>query len=54
MPIPGRVDYVKKLAPSLPLNRLGAAKEIAGAYLYLFGNAYSTGSVVVVDGGVTC
>ncbi|MDD4928423.1 MAG: SDR family oxidoreductase [Gallionella sp.] len=53
-PIPGRVDYVKKLAPSLPLNRLGATKEIAAAYLYLFGNAYSTGSVIVVDGGVTC
>lgn len=53
-PIPGRVDYVKKLASNLPLDRLGAAKEIADAYLYLFGNAYSTGSVIVVDGGVTC
>jgi len=53
-PIPGRVDYVRKLAPSLPLNRLGATNEIADAYLYLFGNAYSTGSVIVVDGGVTC
>lgn len=53
-PIPGRVDYVKKLAPSLPLDRLGAAKEIADAYLYLFGNAYSTGSVIVVDGGAAC
>lgn len=28
--------------------------QIADAYLYLFGNAYSTGSVIVVDGGVTC
>lgn len=53
-PIPGRVDYVKKLASSLPLDRLGAAKEIADAYLYLFGNAYSTGSVIVVDGGAAC
>lgn len=54
VPIPGRADYVRKLAPSLPLNRLGTANEIADAYLYLFGNAYSTGSVIVVDGGVTC
>lgn len=54
VPIPGRVEYVKKLAPNLPLARLGAAKEIADAYLYLFSNAYSTGSVIIVDGGVTC
>jgi len=54
LPIPGRVEYVRGLAPNLPLDRLGAAKEIADAYLYLFGNTYSTGSVIVVDGGVTC
>lgn len=29
-------------------------RKIAAAYLYLFGNAYSTGSAIVVDGGVTC
>lgn len=53
-PIPARAQYVKTLAPSLPLNRLGAANEVAEAYLYLFGNLYSTGSVVVVDGGAIC
>ncbi len=53
-PIPRRTEYVRGLAPNLPLDRLGAAKEIAEAYLYLFGNKYSTGSVIVVDGGVTC
>jgi NAD(P)-dependent dehydrogenase (short-subunit alcohol dehydrogenase family) len=53
-PISGRVDYVRALVPNLPLDRLGAAKEIAEAYLYLFGNAYSTGSVIVVDGGAVC
>lgn len=53
-PISGRADYVKRLAPNLPLDRLGTSKEIADAYLYLFGNAYSTGSVIVVDGGVIC
>lgn len=54
LPIPGRADYVRRLAPNLPLDRLGTAKEIAEAYLYLFGNTYATGSVIVVDGGVTC
>lgn len=53
LPIPGRVEYVRALAPNLPLERLGVAKEIAEAYLYLFGNTYSTGSVIVIDGGVT-
>lgn len=53
-PLPGRAGHVKALAPGLPLDRLGAAGEIAEAYLYLFGNAYSTGSVVAVDGGALC
>ncbi len=53
-PIPGRAQHVMALSPTLPLNRLGAVSEIADAYLYLFGNSYSTGSVIVVDGGVTC
>jgi NAD(P)-dependent dehydrogenase (short-subunit alcohol dehydrogenase family) len=54
VPTSGRAEYVRALAPNLPLGRLGAAKEIADAYLYFFGNTYSTGSVMVVDGGVTC
>lgn len=53
-PTPSRAEYVKTLAPSLPLNRLGAAHEVAEAYLYLFGSLYSTGSVIVVDGGAIC
>lgn len=53
-PTLGRASYVKALAPTLPLDRLGASSEVANAYLYLFGNAYSTGSVIVVDGGATC
>lgn len=50
-PPTGRYERVKSLLPSLPLERLGAADEIAEAYLYLMGSSYSTGSVVVVDGG---
>lgn len=53
-PIPGRAKHVKSLAPGLPLDRLATAREVAQAYLYLFGNRYSTGSVVVVDGGAVC
>lgn len=53
-PTPGRAQHVKSLAPAMPLERLGSASEAAEAYLYLFGNSYSTGSVVVVDGGATC
>lgn len=53
-PTRGRAQHVKTLAPILPMNRLGTASEIAGAYLYLFSNSYSTGAVVVVDGGAIC
>jgi NAD(P)-dependent dehydrogenase (short-subunit alcohol dehydrogenase family) len=53
-PTSGRAQHVKMLSPTLPLNRLGVASEIADAYLYLFANAYSTGTVVVVDGGAIC
>ena len=53
-PISGRSQHVKVLSPTLPLERLGVASEIADAFLYLFGNSYSTGTVVVVDGGAIC
>ena len=51
---PGRAQHVKTLAPTLPMNRPGTASEVAAAYLYLFSNSYSTGAVVVVDGGAIC
>lgn len=53
-PTSGRFQHVKTLSPTFPLNRLGVASEIADAYLYLFANSYSTGTVLVVDGGATC
>jgi len=53
-PASGRAQHVKVLSPTLPLNRLGVASDIADAYLYLFANSYSTGTVVVVDGGAIC
>ena len=53
-PTPGRAQHIKVLSPTLPLNCPGIASEIADAYLYLFANSYSTGTVVVVDGGAIC
>lgn len=53
-PTPGRAQYIETLSPTLPLKRLAAASDIADAYLYLFGNSYSTGTVIVVDGGAIC
>lgn len=49
-----RVQYVKKLAPNLPLDRLADAEEIADAYLYLMSSAYSSGTVLIIDGGASC
>jgi NAD(P)-dependent dehydrogenase (short-subunit alcohol dehydrogenase family) len=38
-------------AERLPVGRVGDAEEIAAAYLYLMRQGYSTGQVLVVDGG---
>ncbi|MBK8384188.1 MAG: SDR family oxidoreductase [Candidatus Accumulibacter sp.] len=51
---PAQPERLQKLVQYVPLARLGGTAEIAEAYLYLFGNAYTTGSVMVVDGGVAC
>ncbi|MEV6116187.1 SDR family oxidoreductase [Streptomyces sp. NPDC052109] len=40
-------------AESLPVGRIGEPADVAEAYLYLMRGGYSTGSVVVVDGGGT-
>ena len=36
---------------ALPVGRVGEPDDIAATYLYLMGEAFSTGSVVLVDGG---
>jgi NAD(P)-dependent dehydrogenase (short-subunit alcohol dehydrogenase family) len=38
-------------AARLPVGHIGDAEEIAQAYLYLMRQSYSTGQVLVVDGG---
>ncbi|WP_322979312.1 SDR family NAD(P)-dependent oxidoreductase [Pseudomonas sp. C11] len=43
-----------EIAASIPLNRLGNAEEVAGAYLFLASSlsAYITGAVIDVNGGM--
>lgn len=46
-----RDGLFRSSAESLPVGRVGTAEDVAEAYLYLMRGGYSTGSVVVVDGG---
>ena len=41
----------QQMADRLPVGHVGEAAEIAQAYLYLMRQTYSTGQVLVVDGG---
>jgi 3-oxoacyl-[acyl-carrier protein] reductase len=46
-------EVVDMLLNSTPLGRLGRPEEIADAVLFLTHNEFTTGSIVVVDGGIT-
>ena len=48
-------DIHQRLTPLYPMGRLGRPDDIAGAAVYLAGDgaAWTTGAVLVVDGGVT-
>jgi NAD(P)-dependent dehydrogenase (short-subunit alcohol dehydrogenase family) len=46
-------DQLRKMTERVPLPRAGAPAEVAEAYLYLMRGGYSTGQVLVVDGGMT-
>ncbi|MGW3130085.1 SDR family oxidoreductase [Streptomyces sp. NPDC001076] len=48
-----REELFRSSAESLPVGRMGEPADVAEAYLYLMRGGYSTGSVVVVDGGGT-
>ena len=48
-----REGFYQRTAERLPVGHVGEAKEIADAYLYLMCQSYSTGQVLVVDGGAT-
>ncbi|ANP50642.1 NAD(P)-dependent dehydrogenase (short-subunit alcohol dehydrogenase family) [Streptomyces griseochromogenes] len=51
LPEAGREGLFRSSAESLPVGRIGEPADVAEAYLYLMRGGYSTGSVVVVDGG---
>jgi NAD(P)-dependent dehydrogenase (short-subunit alcohol dehydrogenase family) len=46
-----RAALYQQIADGLPVRHVGDAAEIAQAYLYLMQQTYSTGQVLVVDGG---
>jgi NAD(P)-dependent dehydrogenase (short-subunit alcohol dehydrogenase family) len=46
-----REALYRQTADRLPVGHVGEAAEIAEAYLYLMRQSYSTGQVLVVDGG---
>ena len=48
-----RAEQLKRMTERLPLSRAGLPSEVAQAYLYLMRGEYSTGQVLVVDGGMT-
>jgi 3-oxoacyl-[acyl-carrier protein] reductase len=43
----------EEFASQIPLKRFGDPTEIADAVAFLAGNAYITGQVLTVDGGLT-
>jgi NAD(P)-dependent dehydrogenase (short-subunit alcohol dehydrogenase family) len=46
-----RVAMYRDIGQQLPVGRIGEADDLAQAYLYLMREGYSTGQVIVVDGG---
>lgn len=51
MSIEERENLYKSVGNNLPVKRVGEADDIAQTYLYLIRQQYSTGQIVVVDGG---
>lgn len=47
-----RFEIVTKIEPKIPMKRLASKDEIIEGYLYLMNNSYTTGSTLVIDGGV--
>jgi NAD(P)-dependent dehydrogenase (short-subunit alcohol dehydrogenase family) len=48
---PEREQLFQSIGKNLPVGRVGEADEIARAYLFLMQEGFSTGQIVVVDGG---
>jgi NAD(P)-dependent dehydrogenase (short-subunit alcohol dehydrogenase family) len=48
-----RQEQMRRMTSRLPLPRAGDPSEVAEAYLYLIRASYTTGQVLIVDGGTT-
>ena len=48
-----RAEQIRRMTARLPLPRGGDPDEVAGAYLHLIRATYTTGQVLIVDGGMT-
>lgn len=48
-----RAEQLRRMTARLPLPRAGEPDEVAEAYLHLIRASYSTGQVLIVDGGMT-
>jgi NAD(P)-dependent dehydrogenase (short-subunit alcohol dehydrogenase family) len=53
IPADRREEQIKQMTQRQPLPRAADPKEVAEAYLYLMRGGFSTGQVLVVDGGMT-
>jgi NAD(P)-dependent dehydrogenase (short-subunit alcohol dehydrogenase family) len=51
MPAAEREQLFESVGNSLPVGRVGEPHDIAQAYLFLMQEAFSTGQIIVVDGG---
>ncbi|SEW42083.1 SDR family oxidoreductase [Chitinophaga arvensicola] len=51
MPAADREAMYEQVAGLLPVGRAGEPEDIAQTYLYLMQNGFSTGQVVIIDGG---
>jgi NAD(P)-dependent dehydrogenase (short-subunit alcohol dehydrogenase family) len=49
-----RFEIMKQIEPKFPMGRLATQDEMVEGYLYLMRNSYTTGTILVVDGGVLC
>lgn len=51
LPADTRAQVMTRYAKALPVGHVATADEVADAYLYLMKQTFSTGEIVVVDGG---
>jgi len=50
---PDRNGLFEKAGQALPVGRVGEPEDLAQTYLYLMRERFSTGAIIVVDGGST-